>query len=538
MRRLVILALILVAALVGAPLVFADEAGQNKADPRQQTAVTLAKETTRITEPLRKDGYPDYVAALDRQAKQGVTPQNNVAVVLFQELGPGEVSEEMSAAFFRGLGIDPVPADGEYLVSFSEFLEQKGIEAQRRAEIEDNFYDSLDSQAPWSQEDFPLVAEWLATYEQHLDRIVRGSKRSRYYSPMMLDEETPHLLIAVLLPSLSHFRTASRPLHARAMLRLGEGNIDDAWSDLLACHRLARLVGQGPFLIDVLVSSAIERPAIRGIAGLAHHGKLTAEQVKKFRAQLDALPKAPRVADVMDQGERYMFLDCGCAMARDGLYHLTSTLASGDVDVQQTAWGDILKTLSRQAIDWDVVLRTGNAGYDRLVGVARAKDHSERAKRMQKLEDDIVAMGDRSKRGLLGSPLLLLAGEKGKHKLSRMVGEMLLTLLMPGLTSVMQSEHQTLTLAHMENMSLDLAAYRAQRGNYPERLEDLIPDVRAALPVDEFTGAHFRYRRDETDYVLYSVGSNGKDDEGREHGEDDDHPGADDIVLETTRIVK
>ena len=41
------------------------------------------------------------------------------------------------------------------------------------------------------------------------------------------------------------YREAARALTARAMLRVDEGKVDEAWDDLLACHRLARLAGQG-----------------------------------------------------------------------------------------------------------------------------------------------------------------------------------------------------------------------------------------------------------------------------------------------------
>ena len=38
--------------------------------------ITISHRTTRIVEPLRDDGYPDYVAALDRHQSQGATPWN------------------------------------------------------------------------------------------------------------------------------------------------------------------------------------------------------------------------------------------------------------------------------------------------------------------------------------------------------------------------------------------------------------------------------------------------------------------------------
>ena len=64
---------------------------------------------------------------------------------------------------------------------------------------------------------------------------------------------------------------------------------------------------------------------------------------------------------------------------------------------------------------------------------------------------------------------------------------------------------------------LALRAYRAERGRYPHRLDELvaggylrkIPDDPCAL------AGPVRYRRTGSRYLLYSVGADGKDDNGR-----------------------
>ena len=69
----------------------------DKNDPKAKPAAkhrvlaTISKETTYITEPLRKDGYPDYVAAMNQRLSQGVTPENNAAVPFWKAMGPGRV---------------------------------------------------------------------------------------------------------------------------------------------------------------------------------------------------------------------------------------------------------------------------------------------------------------------------------------------------------------------------------------------------------------------------------------------------------------
>ena len=59
---------------------------------------------------------------------------------------------------------------------------------------------------------------------------------------------------------------------------------------------------------------------------------------------------------------------------------------------------------------------------------------------------------------------------------------------------------------------IELKAYRQQNGEYPISLQDLL-DQEAII--DPFTGEPFRYQRVEDDFVLYSLGTNGKYDDGK-----------------------
>ncbi len=63
----------------------------------------ISKETTYITEPLDELGYPDYAAALNQRMSNGVTPENNAAVLLMQAAGPKEIPVEKREGFFRRL---------------------------------------------------------------------------------------------------------------------------------------------------------------------------------------------------------------------------------------------------------------------------------------------------------------------------------------------------------------------------------------------------------------------------------------------------
>jgi len=57
--------------------------------------------------------------------------------------------------------------------------------------------------------------------------------------------------------------------------------------------------------------------------------------------------------------------------------------------------------------------------------------------------------------------------------------------------------------------------YKGRTGEYPENLEALVPALLDAVPIDPFTGKPLVYRRDGEGFIVYSLGSNLKDDGGR-----------------------
>src|SRR5260370_30476628 len=108
-----------------APLVYAAWPGSS--------TFTVSPETTYITEPLDKDGWPDYVIALNQRLSQGVTPENNANVLIWQALGPHPEGTTMPAEYFQWLGVPEPPEQGEYLVPWEKYLKEKFIE--RREEL-------------------------------------------------------------------------------------------------------------------------------------------------------------------------------------------------------------------------------------------------------------------------------------------------------------------------------------------------------------------------------------------------------------------
>ena len=252
-------------------------------------AITISKETTGITEPLRKNGYVDYLLVLNGRFAQGVTPANNAAALFWKAVGPAEIRPGDRQQYFALLGIPPPPEKGDYLVGLDKYLTRSqdktrgkygNIKGKTKGDTSPLLHPAMTR--PWSKQEFAELAALLAAREKPLALVVEASKRPRRDDPLFSEKEG--ILSVILLPALLQYHDAAEALLARAMLRISEGQPAAAWDDLLTCHRLARLIGQGPTLAEILYAVDLDGLADAGDRALLQSVKLSAPEVAKMRS--------------------------------------------------------------------------------------------------------------------------------------------------------------------------------------------------------------------------------------------------------------
>ncbi len=522
---------------------------------------TISEETTYLTGPLRKDGSVDYVAALNQRTSQGVTPENNAAVLFWQAVGPEEILPKYRDEYFRMLGIPPLPEKGDYFGCLEEYLDQQEEVAKRGgAKTESpsgqDAYDLLEPalEQPWSKQEFPVLAAWLAGNERPLALLVEASRRPRRYDPLVCREKQP--LSTVFQPASSVFFKPGDvvdALIAQAMLRLGEGKVDESWESLLACHRLARLVGQGPMLDEAVYASIIEHAALDGDQALLQHGDLTATQAAKMREDLDRLSAMPKMADKLDVADRFRYLDTVSVCSREGVRALNWWIEVPDLKelgpelnkVVQELWAepDELENTIRALIhygastevDWDLSLRMGNSWFDRIADAYREPTRAERRQAVTNLEEDFrrlekTAADTKSLDDLmLGDP---------RRAVSERLGQVLLIKFLPPIARNVEFEDRSTMRLELAKLGFALASYRADHGTYPTKLADLVPDYVAEVPKDIFNGSELHYRLEGQGYLLYSVGVNGRDDGAKRREDCENDEGWDDLVVRVSSAAQ
>jgi hypothetical protein len=340
--------------------------------------ITISRETTYITEPLRADGYPDYLAALNQMASEGVTPENNAAAAIVQICGPEEIKHRLKSSkeqeqFYKLLGIAPLPDEGDYFVDCYTYIKKHAPEAYKNTDAHGKYQYPIAfrqinhaGNRPWLKEECPLVAKWLSENEKHLQRLVEASKLPRYYVPIVASNDwmgSCHVFY------IFRMRDVIRALLYRAMLRLGEGKTLEAWDDLQACHRFARLQGQEPMNTDYGdMAITFEQMACFGDRQLAHSVRLTPEQAQKFCADHAKLPPQTISWEKCNIFDRFLFLDSICATARGRVKpsdivpesNKDSAFRGGSTPEWNALHGSLTKWIESDQVDWDMTLRLGN----------------------------------------------------------------------------------------------------------------------------------------------------------------------------------
>jgi hypothetical protein len=479
------------------------DARDKGADKKPKKRFTVSKETTYVTGPLDKDGYVDYVAALNKQLSKGVTPANNANVLLWKALGPHPEGATVLPEYFKWLGVPQPPEKGDYFLPLDRFLQDQLKLDKATANILAR--DDRTRQRPWKATDNPAVAAWLKANEKPLTVLLQATRRPHYFNPLIPErtKNGPSGLPTARLPAVQGSRDLANALVDRAMLRLGQGDAEGAWQDLLACHRLARLVSRGGCAVEALVGSALDAVASRADLVWLEAARPNARRLKQCLDDLRKLPPLVPSMATVGEGERFWPLEMVLLIDRYGASYLDDFLGSIGVKLKPLArlgglayWGLFLRE-----IDWDPALRGINHWYDRAVAALRVQDRVERDKKLAQIEAEVKEL-----RGILLEPEYLASYLRGANataaKRGEYMGKFLICLLMPALRKPQDADDRARQTQDNLAVAFALEWYKRDHGRYPKTLDALSPKYLAKLPRDRFSGKPLDYRPSRDGYLL------------------------------------
>lgn len=486
----------IVGAAIIATLGMLTTAGEAAAEP---IPLEIGRDTTVLEGPLRDDGTVDYVGALNKKFSAGVTPENNAYAVIAQLIPPKTwPSEAYRRKQFELLGIK-MPADDATYLSKGRWA-VPGFDDRDHLAFGGQWDLARDNWYLWRPERIPNVIEYLAQHKEMLDRLVAGIQRERFWRPIVVADGDDGL--ALTHPNLSGVRHAFVILSVRARHRIHEGELDAAIEDILALKQLSRHMHTAPLLVEHLTGMASASYATQRIVELAGQEALTAEQARGLKEKLAAMEQRLSIERAFLFGDRMNLLD----------------LVQRQFGMEDVLRDDPrLDHLFRYHFDRNHALRRVNAYTRDILAGLRAETPQQRWAQLEQLGDTVQQRVKHYDKPLFWTAITLSLLQQDQAQRSQTLADLMLNQLIarmvPSIDRNSDVVDQVQMYEQLERVALAVGGYRAVTGQYPQSLDDLVPEWMDAVPVDIYDpdGATIRYRVEGDRVTLYSVYRNGED---------------------------
>jgi hypothetical protein len=471
----------------------------------------IGPDTTVIDGPLNPDCTINYLAYLNKKLSEGVTPENNfavdVALVMSVESWQTAALREKT---LKDLGVFPPPTDHPVLVKFATFLDKQV----------DDFTEDPDWQTaadattrPWSADEYPKVKKWLDSQGEVLDHISRTIPKTKFAMPLNIKEGELQALDNIPLPWLGTFRSLARLYTCRAQFRVGTGDISGAWEDVRDAHKMACLLENEPASLSWLVAESVHEMAWQVVESIASSEHLTSKQAKTMLADLQSLRPFSSFVDTYDLQVRMSMLDtvCRCANGQKVDFVLSEAVCS---------------MMASDQFDLNAALRMSNLWIDRFVAASGQGDFSARDAALHATADSLEEQvrlalqlygeDDEEAVRLLGPQI----AESNKYTVATMYRVVYLMRASPENLHHYQAEEDN--RGELLPAVLAIGGYHAEHGEFPPNLNALVPEYLDSLPTDFATGEPPVYRVEDGAAIVYSLGTNLKDDDGVDDQQDGD----------------
>jgi hypothetical protein len=455
----------------------------------EPAGLSIAKETTFITSPLTPLGLPDYEAALNAIRFDKIPLEKNAAVEIARAGLAGRGGRTRQKLL---LDVDAAPT------AWKALPDVPGLGTMP-------YWFTLRN--PWSPEDRPEIAKWLDANRPILDRIVSALEGKSLSLPVDLpgnesdpsDRPPP----GPLMPLSWELKMA---LMARAS-RLDDRSFSQRMEDIDVLRRLGLELCREPLMAryNTGVEMIAAAEAIRQT--FIVRGGATRNELAALRTRLARSESLPTVARALD-GQQLLNLH---AIITDPPGYIARLLAAvqrnprpDEGDELASKWArEIRLALPEPRIGQKltIVLKACNAAHDAWresllgeTGQREAHFGSINARRKQLEATWAKQLGADPVRRLTArfAPDTPRARQAQALKA---LGVYIFCIWAEGERTAVHYAREAKTKAALTELCVGLTLYKADKGDWPERIEDLLPRYLREVPRNQNTGQPVVYLR-------------------------------------------
>lgn len=343
-----------------------------------------------------------------------------------------------------------------------------------------------------------LIRQWLADNEEIFELVIAGTQKPFYWQKYEEGKEGEGMM-SIFLPHLAEFRRLVYSLRWRIWLRAEQGRYQVTFDDIKSCYRFGQHIRSGKTIIEQLVAIAIEAIAVQTTRDILSKYKIDPVKLAKLQKDFEQMiADEDFIVDIKtekllkyDEIQRCFTEDRfgGGHICLEGLRRC-QTFISGE-DVSDFA---LIETLLPKTIH---ILFTHPNKQETKEMVEHLYDYWERI--MHKSPAQIRAEG--------------IDIEEETMKIIE--GNILLEILLPAYQRVHQISYRVPTDVNATLAIIATLRYKQKTGSYPDSLNELMTaGYLKQLPMDAFSDKPLVYRKTDSNFVLYGLGENFKDDGG------------------------
>jgi hypothetical protein len=296
--------------------------------------------------------------------------------------------------------------------------------------------------------------------------------------PCFLYRDPAESLVESRLPDAVQMLQTTELLFFSALFSAEEGDVHSAVDKVLIGLKFTPLMAREGTLIADLISVAETRILSQFLGEICGGRAVSDEDLMRLMAAQNPGPWRARLAEAF-RGERVMFAEVGGDVYKGRLADL------GSIWEGPHWWQELGAWIARPLVKRD--MRRSLSNFEFLEAQTKIPYHQSRdALRVRDLE-----LKERPWYAFL-SKMIIGESEAAFMK---------------------QAMVESIMLANRTGLACRL--YKSRTGRYPGTLDELVPGLLAEVPIDPFTGKPMVYRREGEGFVVYSLGSNQKDDGGR-----------------------
>ena len=273
----------------------------------------------------------------------------------------------------------------------------------------------------------------------------------------------------ILLPHLQDLRNLSKILSAQARLNAAEGNVEQAWNDVIASLKLANALAREPILMSQLVRCAQFEIAVDLIHSVAAYAPPSQSQNEEIEELLLTFEDRSNLVAAID-GERLLLGEWAFALPR-------SALQIGN-ELEDGAAREVVEFV----VSFNPLLRRDHAAYLTTMHAYAEAASEPYYSREASFEEEM----------LNAVPWYCFVTQ----------------LITPAYSSVREIFASMQARAKVARAGLAALQYEAEVGAYPSDLASIAPEGL----LDPFTGEPLYYTATPAGFAVYSVGENLTDD--------------------------